>query len=124
MAENSSMSGGMASGSIDSLASSVKNSLTSMDPKAGASAISQVQSMLKSLPGTSAISDSLSSLHQQLTSGSPDGARVGQLLTQVSDQTRSVSSQAGPLSGTLSQLADGLATVGAKLSSGGSSGMA
>ncbi|MDQ6925720.1 MAG: hypothetical protein M3154_05725 [Candidatus Eremiobacteraeota bacterium] len=122
MAEHSSMSGGAAGGSIDSVVNSVKEALTNLDPHAGASAISMVQGALKAVPGTSALSDALSSLREQLSSGSPDGARLRQSLMQVSDQTRAVAGQAGPLSTTLTQLADRLATVGSQVGGGGSMG--
>ena len=112
---------GVMGGALDGVINSVRSALTGMDAQAGASAISQVQSALQGVPGTTEISSTLSDLRQQLSGGSPDASRTSQLLMQASDQTRSLSSQAGPLSGTLSQLADGLATVGGHLSSGGAS---
>ncbi|GJG87106.1 hypothetical protein tb265_22870 [Gemmatimonadetes bacterium T265] len=108
---------GMGSG-VSGLVSTVTQALTSLDPKEGANAIAQVRTALQGLPGTEAISGTLSSLHQQLTGGAPSGAEIGPLMTQLSQQTRSVSGRAGPIGGGLNQLADRLAQIGSQLSGG------
>ncbi len=117
MAEMSGM-GGMSG--ISGIVSSVTSALTSLDPKAGASAIEQVLGALKNLPGTEAIQGSLTSLHQQLTSGSPDGSKIGSLMRELSSQTRGVAGQAGPIGGGLTQLADRLQSAAGQVSGGAS----
>ena len=103
---------------ISNLVSSVQNALTTLDPQTGASAIEQVLGALKSVPGTEGIQGTLTSLHQQLASGSPDGAKTGDLMRDLSSQTRGVAGQAGPISGPLTQLADRLQSAGSQISGG------
>lgn len=115
MAENSGM-GGMSG--IAGIVSSVTNALTTLDPQAGAGAVEQVLGALKNVPGTESVQGTLTSLHQQLASGAPDGAHVGGLLRDLSTQTRGVSGQAGPIGGGLSQLADRLESAASQVSGG------
>ena len=103
---------------ISNIVSSVQNALTTLDPQTGASAIEQVLGALKNLPGTEAIQGTLTSLHQQLAGGSPDGPQVGGLMQQLSTQTRGVAGQAGPIGGGLTQLADRLQSAGSQISGG------
>lgn len=114
MAENSGTGGGIAA-----IISSVSHALTTLDPKAGASAIEQVLGALKGAPGTEAITGTLTSLHGQLAGGSPNGSQIGTLLTQLGQQTRTIGAGAGPLGAPLTQLAERLTSAGTQVSGAG-----
>jgi ABC-type transporter Mla subunit MlaD len=123
-ASSGSMNSGGGAGGLDSVIASVDQSLTSLDPKAGAAAIGQVRQALQgtNAPGLSGIAGNLEQLQQHLQGGSVDGAQVGRLLTTLGQQTRTAAGSAGPIAGVLQQLAGRLDAAGAKLSGGGTSG--
>lgn len=107
---------GLTMAGMMSLAASVRQALTSLDPHAGAAAIVQVRSALAHVPGTDVVSTTLASLHAELTSAAPDGAHVSGLLGALSEETRAVAGRAGLLvGGGLALLADRLAAVGDEL---------
>lgn len=68
-------------------------------------------------PELVAISDDLASLRVQLLTGEFDPAAVGQLMSNIGDQVRSVAASdvGAPVAGRLTLLADGLSDGGATL---------
>ena len=119
-AVSGSMNSGAGAGGLDSVVGAVDGALTTLDAEAGASAVGQVLRALQGAPGLDAIAGALQQLQLHLQGGAqggaPDGAAVGALLTTLSQHTREVAGQAGPISGVLHQLAGRLDAVGAKLS--------
>lgn len=118
-AASGSMNSNAGAGGLDSVIGAVDSSLTSLDPRAGASAIGMVLQALQGAPGLGGIAGSLQQLQHHLQGGTPDGAQVGPLLTTLSQQTRDAAGQAGPISGVLHSLAGRLDAAGAKLSGAG-----
>ena len=113
-----SMNSGAGAGGLDSVVGAVDAALTSLDTQAGTAAVGQVLRALQGAPGLGDVVGSLQQLQQHLRGGTPDGAAVGAVLTTLSQQTRAVAGEAGPIAGVLHQLAGRLDAVGARLSGG------
>lgn len=105
-----------AGGDLSGLVASVDGALTSLDPKAGAAAIGQVQQALQGAPGLSGLTGNLTALQKQLSGSAPDGAEIGRLLGELSQQTRDAAGAGGSAGGALQQLAQRLEAAGRQLS--------
>ena len=102
---------------INDQAQNLQKGLTSMPLDTAKSSIERWRSSLDKLgPAGSSVSSKLGELSSALTGGSPDGAKIGGILSDLSDQVKQVAaSQSGPVASALNSLSSALSSGASSL---------
>lgn len=96
----------------------LQGSLTDLDPKKGADLIGKWTADMENADwrGAKTIHANLSALQKQLEGGSPDGAKIKELLTKLGEETgRAAAHAEGNTGSQLKQLAEALQQAGDSL---------
>ena len=106
----------MANSELDGTISALSGGITALNPATAVSNIESWKSQLEAAgtPALTSIAKDLGSLHGLLTSGSLDGAAIGQLLHKLGEATSATASGAAAAS------QDKLSTLGSLLTKAGS----